>query len=227
MCGRYTFTQSLEEAEVVLPQTTSVQLPPRYNIAPSQYAPIIPGHDPNRIHFYRWGLLPHWAKDPNMAYKMINARAETVAKKPAYREPVRKSRCLVLADGFYEWQKQGSTKQPYRIRLTSGSSFYFAGLTSHWTGPDGVEIPTYTIITTAPNAIVSPIHNRMPVILSSSAAAQWLDTSTSLEEVLSVLRPFPASNMQADPVSKKVGNVRNEGPELIDIQAPPPPTLFG
>ncbi|MEM9719859.1 MAG: SOS response-associated peptidase [Bacteroidota bacterium] len=216
MCGRYSYTTSLEAGEVILPAgDAAINLSPRYNVAPSQYCPIIPQRDPRQTYMYRWGLIPFWAKDISIGYKMINARSETVTEKSTYARPFQKSRCLVLADGFYEWKGKGKNKQPYRIVLRSGKPFYFAGLYSEWKSPEGNGIPSFTILTTEPNELVAPIHNRMPVILNKEAALNWLTPSAEAFDLLNLLRPYPMEEMEAYPVSKAVGNVRNDSEELI------------
>ena len=216
MCGRYSFTTSLKAGEVVLPEgDAAINLAPRYNIAPSQYCPVIPQKDSRQIYLFRWGLIPFWAKDISIGYKMINARSETITEKSSYKSPFQKSRCLVLADSFYEWKGKGKTKQPFRILMRSRQPFYFAGLYSEWKSPEGNLIPSYTIITTEPNELVASIHNRMPVILAKDAALTWLTAGTEEIDLLNLLRPYPVEEMEAYPVSKAVGNVRNDTEELI------------
>lgn len=225
MCGRYTLTHIPKNKEVILPEGLEVTLAPRYNIAPSQYAAVIPQADAQRIHAFRWGLIPAWAEDMSIAAQTINARMETVLDRPAFRQAVQMGRCLVLADGFYEWKKNGADKQPYRITLKGEKPFAFAGISDKWRHPDGHWIESFSIITTAPNELMADIHNRMPAILSEEMAAAWLDPRQDAEELVELLRPYPGE-MQAYPVSQSVGNVRHDSPRLI---APyqPPPTLFG
>jgi len=221
MCGRYSYTEALDPVKVISPDADELQsgesgFKPRYNIAPSQYCPIIPMDDPDHIYLYRWGLIPFWAKDMRIGYKMINARAETLLEKSSFKKPVQKSRCLVLADGFYEWKKVGSTKQPHRITLKDGVAFYFAGLTERWKSPEGKWIHSFTIITTEPNELVSELHNRMPVILESAHIEQWLQAQTDIAEIMDLLRPYPAKQMRSYEVSPEVGNVKNDYPELVE-----------
>ena len=218
MCGRYTFTQMPKAEAVVQPEQGALPLQPRYNIAPSQACLIKPSDDPQHYHFYRWGLVPFWAKDPKIGYQMINARSETVLEKPAFREAVRKRRCLVPADGFYEWKKNGSRKQPYRITLGQGQPFHFAGLSERWQSPEGEWLHSFTILTIAPNELMADIHDRMPVILTPELEQAWLDPEAKAEALVHDLRPYPAEQMRAYPVSPAVGNVRNDGPELIEPQ---------
>lgn len=215
MCGRYSYTQPLDSVKVVIPEDVQVQMDPRYNIAPTQYAPIVPQGDPSQIHMYRWGLVPFWAKDLSIGAKMINARAETLAEKPAFKNALEKSRCLVLADGFYEWKVVGKAKQPYRILLKSEAPFYFAGLSERWKSPEGIDIFTYTIITTEPNTLTAPIHDRMPVMLGEEDSQVWLDMALTGREALVLCRPFDEERMKMYPVSLQVGNVRNDTAELI------------
>ena len=166
MCGRYSFAQNPDPAVIVQPEGVEMVWEPRYNLAPTQYAPVIPQGDPKRIHLMRWGLVPYWAKDSSIGFKMINARSETITEKPAFRDPVKRSRCLVLADGFYEWKKTANGKQPYRIVLETEKPFYMAGISDQWLSPEGKKIQTFSIITTGPNELMKDIHNRMPVIFN-------------------------------------------------------------
>jgi putative SOS response-associated peptidase YedK len=191
-------------------------LPARYNIAPQMHMPIIVANSPNRLDIMRWGLVPAWAKDERGGYKTINARAETVAERPAYRAALRYHRCLVPANGFYEWRTTGRGKQPYFIHLPGEPLFAFAGLYDVWHSPDGTELRTYTILTCAPNDLMAPIHNRMPVILPRESEAAWLDPQeTRTASVLPLLQPYPAQAMAAYPVSTAVNSPQNEGAALI------------
>ena len=165
----------------------------------------------------RWGLIPSWAKDPAMGSRMINARSETVASKPAYRSAFRERRCLILADGFYEWRPVDKGKQPYYIALQSGDPFAFAGLWERWEGPDGTVLETCTLLTTEPNDLVRPIHDRMPVILAETNYHLWLDTSVEKPDALKpLLGPYPADTMEAFPVGLQVNNPRNDEPSCVD-----------
>ena len=164
----------------------------------------------------RWGLIPHWAKSASIGSRMINARAETVAEKPAFRDALRRRRCLVLADGFYEWQRTGGAKRPMRIDMQSGEPFAFAGLWSMWRDPDGNRVPSCAIITTAANELLKPIHDRMPVILSRELEEFWLDRSIDDPGSLgSVLTSYSAEAMDAYEVSALVNSPSNDGPEVI------------
>ena len=188
----------------------------KYNVAPTQEVLTVVGGGPRHGGFMRWGLIPHWAKDPKVGVRMINARAETVAEKPAFRDALRRRRCLVLADGFYEWQRVGNAKRPMRIFMRSGEPFAFAGLWSVWRDPDGNRIPSCTIITTVANDLLRPIHDRMPVILSREGEEFWLDGSVEDPDVLgSVLNPYPDDGMEAYEVSTLVNSAANDEPEVI------------
>lgn len=189
----------------------------RYNLAPTQKALIVRDNDGARdAVFARWGLLPHWAKDERIAYKMINARSETLTEKPAFRSLLGKHRCLVVADGFYEWTVgMDGTKQPIHFRLTDASVFAFAGLWTCKTGDDGEPVESCTIITTRPNELVAPVHDRMPVILHRDLEGVWLDPGISRENALSLLEPYPADAMVGTPASPLVNSVRNDGPSLL------------
>ena len=164
----------------------------------------------------RWGLVPHWAKDPKIGYKMINAKSETLAAKPSFRTAYRKRRCLILANGFFEWKKEGKEKIPTYIFLKCQEPFAFAGLWESWRAPSGDSVRSCTIITTEPNSFMEPIHNRMPVILPDEAEALWLDPLTEDPDILSsLLVPFPAESMESYPVSALVNSPKNHGPDCI------------
>ncbi len=198
-------------------------LEPRYNVAPSQ--PLLTvrlDRDGEREWaLLRWGLVPSWAKDPGIGNSLINARSETAPEKPSFRAAFKRRRCLVPADGFFEWQRRNKGKQPYYITLKDGKPFAFAGLWEMWTGPGGEELQTCTLLTTEANELVQPLHDRMPVILAPQDFDLWLGKPGDADkEEITVLRhllhPFPAEKMQAGPVSKSVNNPRNEGPECIE-----------
>ncbi|GJL65914.1 MAG: DUF159 family protein [Nitrospirales bacterium] len=194
-------------------------LSPRYNIAPSQLVACIrtnPESLERECVELKWGLVPSWAKDPSIGNKLINARAETVDEKPSFRKAFKHQRCLVLADGFYEWKREGKTKQPYYIRLKDGRLFAFAGLWERWEKQDPA-LDTCTLITTGPNALMEPIHNRMPVILSKQSYASWLNPGLNNTVYLSgLLGPYQAEEMDAYPISTLVNNPRYESPQCID-----------
>src|SRR5688572_23616237 len=224
MCGRYT----LFKLEQLLQQFPAFQLPdglapsPRYNIAPTQPVLAVANVRPGRFDFFHWGLIPSWAKDKSISNRLINARAETLAEKPVFRTSLRRRRCLVPADGFYEWRKEpdGKTKTPMYIRLKTGEPFMFAGLWEIWKGPDGVATPSVTLVTGEPNELVKSIHDRMVVILPRSRYEQWLDPTLQDPATLTeLLKPYPADEMEAFEVSRTVNNPRNESPECIESPA--------
>lgn len=225
MCGRYTLAKSAPEIEELVGDLVEVALPlaPRYNIAPSQPVLTLLQRGQPELTFTQWGFIPHWAKDPTMGSRMINARAETLAEKPAYRGSFRHHRCLLPADGFYEWKpiRGQRTKQPMYVQLASGKPFAFAGLWSEWLGPDGTELITSTVVTTVPNELVRGIHTRMPVILEPDAMQTWL-TGEDPEHLKNLLQPYPAEQMTATPVTTRVNNVRHDAPDCI-TPAPIPP----
>jgi putative SOS response-associated peptidase YedK len=198
--------------------------PPRYNAAPSQALPIVRrgGRGGRELALARWGLVPSWSKGPDARFSMINARAETVAEKPAYRGAFRHRPCLVPADGFYEWQARGKgVKQPYYFSLPSGKTFAFAGLWEHWLGAGGDEIESFTIIVTDANACVQPVHERMPVILRPEDYPCWLgEEDAPARARLALLKPFPADEMRSWPVSRQVNSPANDSPELIAVTEP-------
>lgn len=219
MCGRYTLTTDpLVLMERFHLTSADVVVTPRYNIAPTQPVAIVYDVSPRVLSAARWGLIPSWAKDASIGTRMINARAETLAEKPSFRNLLRKRRCLVLADGFYEWRKNpDGTKTPMRVMLTSGEPFAMAGLWDVWKTPEGELLKTCTIITTEPNALIAPLHHRMAAILLPEQEADWLNRDqTDATFLRSLLRPFPAERMKAYPVSSRVNNVRNDDPSLIE-----------
>jgi len=193
-------------------------LPPRYNIAPSQPVAVIPNTGDNVLSMYKWGLIPSWSKDPAIGDRMINARAETLSEKPSFRNAFRRRRCLILADGFYEWKQIPGmkTKQPVYLRLNPYRPFAFAGLWEIWNAPDGSEVRSCTIITTQPNSLIEPIHNRMPVILPPEVYSQWLAPEDRQPAQLNqLLVPYPSSEMVAFPVSRLVNSPQTDTAELI------------
>lgn len=222
MCGRYTTTDSLDVIvqhfliDDVRPEVKELYRP-RYNVAPSQPVLVIGLRQGARAAaMHRWGLIPRWAKDPSIGHKMINARSETVHERPAYRQSFRLRRCLIPANSLYEWKRNGKTKQPYRIMMRDESLFAFAGLWDEWRAPDNSTIRSCTILTTEPNELVAPIHNRMPVIVPESAYDEWLDPRTEVERLLQLLVPYPADEMKCYPVSTKVNSPANDEPSLIE-----------
>ncbi len=190
---------------------------PRYNIAPTQVVAVVFDESPHTLSGARWGLIPSWSRDPGIGTRMINARAETLTEKPAFRNLLKKRRCLVLADSFYEWRKNADgTKTPMRVMLDSGEPFALAGLWDVWKTPEGDWLKTCTIITTEPNALIALIHNRMAAVLSRESEADWLARDHDDPNFLrSLLQPFPADRMRAYPVSPRVNNVKNDDPSLV------------
>ena len=217
MCGRYSLIADLGElARRFEFDGDWLKFEPAYNVAPTQEVLTVVGGECRRGGFMRWGLIPYWAKNASIGNRMINARAETVAEKPAFRDALRRRRCLVLADGFYEWQRTGDAKRPMRIVIQSGEPFAFAGLWSVWRDQDGNRIPSCAIITTAANDLLAPIHDRMPVILRRELEEFWLDSSIDDPGALAnVLAPCADEAMEAYEVSTLVNSAANDGPEVI------------
>lgn len=215
MCGRFALVTPVAE----LKKRFNVQFPsgemkPRYNVAPGQMMPVVDMADPGRMVFAKWGLIPHWAKDPKIGYKVINARAETILEKPSFRDAVRTHRCLVLADGFYEWDKKEDKKIPYYITLKNKESFAFAGICAQW-HTDQEKIQSFSIITTEANDLVGAIHDRMPVILEKDEERQWLNTSKNENEITQFLHKYPSEKMNMYAVSTLVNNPRNDIADVL------------
>lgn len=214
MCGRFAFYSPAEAAASLFGAGAPGEIEPRYNIAPTQYVAAVrnAADDQRELVMLRWGLVPFWARDPSIGSRLINARAETVAEKPSYRNAFRHRRCLVLADGFYEWRRQGESKTPYFISLASGEPFALAGLWENWTDKQsGESLQTTTLVTTDANEFMAPLHHRMPVILEAATATDWLAGSKDLLDDVATITP----PLQAWPVDRRVNNARNEGEELI------------
>ena len=220
MCGR--FTATFEFSDIRVRWNLDQDLPnytPRFNVAPetSPNIPVIVRHKgSNECRLMHWGLIPHWAADPSIGNRMINARAETLTELPSFKSLVTRCRCIIPADGFYEWRKEGRRKVPMWVYLKDRKPFAFAGLWDVWSKPDGKRVESFTIITTEPNELVRPIHNRMPVILQPEDEVTWLDTSrTSFAKAKLVLKPYPDELMDAHDVSAIVNSAKYEGPECI------------
>jgi putative SOS response-associated peptidase YedK len=230
MCGR--FTASFEFREIKLLFNVQRDIPllsPRYNIAPSQEVPVIVQKDGvNELKPMKWGLVPYWAPDPSIGNNMINARAETITKKPSYRRLVESQRCLIPADGFYEWRREGNGKIPVWFHLKKKQPFAFAGLWDMWRDVDGEVLHTFTIITTVPNSLLRRIHNRMPVIFDVPQAKQWLDPRLSARpaDIAAVLAPFPSEQMQAHDVSPLVNKPEYDSAECIQHASDPQSRLL-
>ena len=220
MCGRYTLrtpVDSLVERFKIDEYPSSIT--PSYNVAPTQeVAAVVEEEEKRKLEMFHWGLIPSWAKDHAIGNKMINARAETVSEKPSFRSAFKKRRCLILTDGFYEWQKTESVKQPYHIKMEDGSPFAFAGLWEIW--KNGVEIRSCTIITTEANDLMNEIHHRMPVILHPEDYGMWLDPDFDEKELLtSLLQPYPSDEMEAYTVSTRVNKPSNNEPSVVEPAA--------
>jgi putative SOS response-associated peptidase YedK len=193
-----------------------VDTQPRYNIAPSQSILVVTENSPRTLQAMQWGLIPSWAQDPGIGNRLINARAETLAEKPSFKTALVRRRCLIPADGFYEWQRIGANKQPMRIHRKDDALFGFAGLWDEWRSPEGAPLRTCTLITVAPNALMTPIHNRMPAILRPEDEAAWLaPTTRSVPDLLSLLLPYPDAELEAYAVSKAVNTPTVDDPGCI------------
>ena len=223
MCGRFAFwitrKRLKEEFDLPGPEDALPEIPPRYNIAPGTDIAAVRNlpDKPRELAMLRWGLIPSWAKDKKTGYRMINARAESVMKKPAFRNAFRYRRCLIPASGFYEWQKRDGKKQPWFITLRDTDLFAFAGLWERWKNPENESevIESCTIITTDSNELVRPLHNRMPVVLERPDYERWLSRQTPDRDLAALLRPLPSSKMTAWPVTPKVNSPANDSPECV------------
>ncbi|MEM6528840.1 MAG: SOS response-associated peptidase [Chloroflexota bacterium] len=215
MCGRFTLTADGNAVQLALGLDSTPDLKPRYNIAPSQPLAIITNDQPEQISYHSWGMVPHWAKDPNIAYKMINARSETAHQKPSFRDPFKYRRCLIPADGYYEWKvTDKKNKTPMYIFLNEHKLFAFAGLWEVWHAPDGSEIRSATILTTDSNEKTKDIHHRMPVILQPEDYTTWLQSDNETAK-RALMKPFPSDAMDVYPVSTVVNKPANDSPENI------------
>ena len=219
MCGRFTLTIDPTELKDMFGEYSfPAPFAPRFNIAPTQPVLVIPNDGQEKADFFLWGLIPSWAKDPTNANRLINARGETLAEKPSFRGSFKYKRCLILADGFYEWKAQPGTKTktPYFIHMKDRQPFAFAGLWDEWHGPDGSQVRTCTIVTITPNELMTPLHNRMPVIVHPDAYAQWLDkTPQTPENLQPIIKPYPSDKMAVHPVSTLVNNPANDRAECV------------
>jgi putative SOS response-associated peptidase YedK len=219
MCGRFTMTVDPAQLRDAFPWLDIREdWGPRYNIAPTQPVAVVANRGDNRLDFFRWGLIPSWAKDPSIGNRLINARAETLAEKASFRTAYRRRRCLIFADGFFEWQAEPESKrkQPMYIRLKTGEPFSFAGLWETWNSPDGSQVFSCTIITTEPNELVREIHNRMPVILERETYPLWLDPAEKQpQDLQGLLKPYPAGELTAYAVSTMVNSPGNDDPICV------------
>jgi putative SOS response-associated peptidase YedK len=220
MCGRYVLEAPEDLSERFQLRQLAIQLPHTWNAAPTNQLPVIVENQEGEreAKLMQWGLIPRWAKPgEKKGLAPFNARAETLSEKPMFRGLIKRNRCLVPANGFYEWKNLGDHKQPYYITVPDDPLFAFAGLYEQATGENGEPIESYTIITTEPNELMSSLHNRMPVILHPQDEEEWLDPEvTDPAQVERLLVPYPSAEMEAYPVSRKVGNTRNNGPDLIE-----------
>ncbi len=220
MCGRFTQERPTSDlAEIFAAEDLADAPGGRFNVAPTDEAAVVVQRDERRaIKAYRWGLIPHWADSAKIGNRMFNARAETLTTSPAFRDAFRRRRCLVPVDSFFEWRREGTVRQPFRIVRTDARPLALAGLWSGWRDPETDEVRrTFTIVTTTPNDLMRPIHNRMPVVLAEEAWDRWLDPALpDLGELQGLLMPAPDDDLEAYPVSRAVNNVRNNGPGLIE-----------
>jgi len=218
MCGRYRLSRRKQIVEEYFASASGEEeWSPRYNIAPTQSVPVIrqnPKEPIRELSLVRWGLIPSWAKDSSAAANMINARSETAATKPAFRDVLKSHRCLIPADGFYEWQRTGKTKQPYCFEIGEGTLFAFAGIWDRWKGPSGNIVETCSILTTTPNAVTSTVHDRMPVILDPDNYDLWLDPGMrDVSAASELLKPCDARLMRCYPISTRINHVANDDEE--------------
>ncbi len=217
MCGRFAMPIPVSKiAAAFYVDHNYCRAKPGYNIAPGQNIAAVIQDASRKLVSFKWGLVPSWAKDPAMGYKMINARAETVHEKPSFKKPFQQHRCLIIAAGFYEWQKTNNDKRPFYIKPKTTELFCFAGLYDIWHAPDNTRLDTCTIITTTANAALQPIHHRMPVIIPEDHHALWLDTTVPAARLLPLLKPFPDNDLEIYQVSNKVNSPRNDSPECIE-----------
>jgi putative SOS response-associated peptidase YedK len=229
VCGRFTLRTPASQLVEVFELLRRPEIVPRYNIAPTQPVAVVRSDGKSReLSLLRWGLVPSWSKDPRMGPPMINARADTIATKPAFRSAFVRRRCLIPADGFYEWKKEEKgTKQPFFIQLAKEHFFAFAGLWEQWTGAEGPQLESCTIITTEANELLRPLHDRMPVILREEDYAGWLDPKQQDKEILQgFLKPYPSEEMTTYPVSPFVNSPKNDAPQCVARDDSAGPTLF-
>lgn len=216
MCGRYATYSAPTAIRTLFRYAETPNFPPRYNIAPTQPIAIVRLRDGSRqFALVRWGFIPSWVKDPRTVSLMFNARGETVTDKPAYRNAMKRRRCLVPADGFYEWKRDGERKRPYWVHPRGGGPIAFAGLWETWTGPNGEELETAAIVTTRANKTLAPLHDRMPVVIPPDAFDLWLDPNADLQMASSLIAPAPEDLLHAYEVSGAVNRAANDGPELL------------
>ena len=218
MCGRFTQRTDSKELARAFGVAAAPEAEPRYNITPFQEVlGVYESPEGREMRFFKWGLVPRWAKDASVGARLFNARSETVAEKPSFREAFRKRRCIIPADGFYEWRKEGGRKQPFYFRMKDDSPFGFAGLWERWEGEAGAPVNSCTILTTEANEVLRPVHDRMPVIIHPEEYSLWLGAEAREGDLLrEMLRPYPAGEMVGYPVSPLVNSPVSRGPELIE-----------
>ncbi|MGA2668259.1 MAG: SOS response-associated peptidase [Ignavibacteria bacterium] len=221
MCGRFTIITPIEklieqfEADL-LEEDLKGTLFPNYNAAPGQKLLVITNTAPRQISLYRWGLIPYWAKDPAIGYKLINARSETITEKSAFKNAFKKRRCIILADSYFEWEKKGAKKIPYRILMKNDKPFAMAGIWETWKNTEGKEVYSFSIITTEANSLTKDIHDRMPCILDKKKIKMWLDTNIPEPAALQLLKPYPNAEMKLYEVSTLVNSPKNNSPQIIE-----------
>ena len=219
MCGRYTLSTPAGRLAEEFQLDSTVEITPSYNVAPTQQvAAVLEDEGGRRLEMLRWGLVPSWAEDPEIGARMINARSETAPEKPSFRSAFRRRRCLIAADGFYEWKRENGGKQPYYFRMQDGRPFAFAGLWESWEKGDGI-LRTCTILTTRANSVLEDIHDRMPVILPHDAYNAWLDPDADREELGELMIPYPGDDLETYPVSRFVNSPRNNDERCIEPAA--------
>lgn len=218
MCGRFTLKADTGEVQKAFDlENVGEEIQPRYNIAPSQPIAIITNHNPKQLTYVKWGLVPSWSKDPAIGNKMINARSETASEKPSFRSAFKRRRCLIPADGFFEWTKQGKKKVPMYIHLENNEIFAFAGLWETWQSPDGSELQTATILTTDPNELIKPLHHRMAVILEPDTYDTWLSPDEMpADALMPLMTAYPSEKMRVYEVSTQVNSPANDNPNIIE-----------
>ena len=218
MCGRYLIISSPEAMRLLAGYLEQPNFPPRYNVAPTQPIPVVRiDNGARQFALMRWGLIPSWVKDPKTFTLLINARGETVCEKPAFKNAMKRRRCLIPADGFYEWKLDGKSRRPFVVRPLDRAPVMFAGLWETWTGPNGEEIDTAAIVTTAANKTLHPIHHRMPVILQKEQFEPWLDCAhVGTGEASTLLRPAREDRMEAHEISPEINRVMNDGPQVLE-----------
>lgn len=217
MCGRFVQFSPFPELDREFDlQGAALEVKPSWNVAPTQDVPVVVREDGNRLLICRWGLIPSWSKDPAVGSRMINARAETLAEKPSFKTPFRKNRCLIPADGFYEWKREGKSKIPFYVTMKKGKIMSLAGIFSDWKDPAGVTIRTFAIVTTPANSLLAPLHERMPAIIPREKRDLWLDPDQQDPDALApLLVPYPSVKMDAWEVSRSVNSPASDSPENI------------